>query len=322
MLKLVLMPPLDDRRRNWLPRLRESLPDFEVVAPETESDAKQEVSDADAAYGVVPLDALKTSNKLLWIQSAQAAPPAGYYYMELIDHPVVVCNPRGVFSDHIGQHIMMYVLGLARGLPYFTDAQRNRRWDKAARKHKPVDLSEATVLIVGVGGIGSEAARLCSAFGMSVIGVDGRWEQDPPDYVERHEPDELDSLLPSTDFVIVTTPHTPQTEGMWHKVRFGLMKPTSYFINIGRGMTTRIDDLAEAVETGVIAGCGLDVYEVEPLPEDHKLWTLENAILTPHIAIQDADNVSDRMFDLLVANARRFAKGEDLENVVDKSMWF
>jgi len=322
MLKLVLMPPLDDRRRNWLPRLRESLPDFEVVAPETESDAKQEVSDADAAYGVVPLDALKTSNKLLWIQSAQAAPPAGYYYMELIDHPVVVCNPRGVFSDHIGQHIMMYVLGLARGLPYFTDAQRNRRWDKAARKHKPVDLSEATVLIVGVGGIGSEAARLCSAFGMSVIGVDGRWEQDPPDYVERHEPDELDSLLPSADFVIVTTPHTPQTEGMWHKVRFGLMKPTSYFINIGRGMTTRIDDLAEAVETGVIAGCGLDVYEVEPLPEDHKLWTLENAILTPHIAIQDADNVSDRMFDLLVANARRFAKGEDLENVVDKSMWF
>ena len=227
-----------------------------------------------------------------------------------------------MFSDHIGQHIMMYVLGLARGLPYFTEAQRSRRWDKAARKHAAVDLSDATALIVGVGGIGSEAARLCSAFGMSVIGVDGRWEHDPPDYVERHEPSELDNLLPSADFVIVTTPHTPQTEGMWHKGRFELMRPTGYFINIGRGMTTRIDDLAEAVETGVIAGCGLDVYEVEPLPEDHKLWTLENAILTPHVAIQDADNVSERMFDLLVANARRFAKGEDLKNVVDKSMWF
>jgi phosphoglycerate dehydrogenase-like enzyme len=320
--KLVLMPPLDDRRRTWLPLLKESLPEFVVVAPETDAEAREEMSDADAAYGAVPLETLKTSSKLQWIQSAQAAPPAGYYYKELIDHPVVVCNPRGVFSDHIGQHIMMYVLGLARGLPYALDAQRDHRWDKSARKNEVIDLATATALIVGVGGIGFEAARLCSAFGMKIIGVDARWELDPPDYVERHEPDEVDSLLPMADFVIVTTPHTPQTEGMWNSSKFGLMKGSGYFINIGRGMTTKIDDLAEAVESGVIAGCGLDVYEVEPLPEDHKLWTLENAILTPHVAVQVAGNVTDRMFDLLVENARRFAKGVELKNVVDKSVWF
>jgi phosphoglycerate dehydrogenase-like enzyme len=320
-MKLVLMPPRDDRRMSWLPRLQKDLPDFQVVAPESDTDARKEMTDADGAYGVVPLATLKTANKLRWIQSAQAAPPAGYYYKELIDHPVIVCNPRGVFSDHIGQHIMMYVLGLARGLPYYSTAQREARWDKRVPQYASVDLSAATVLIVGVGGIGSEAARLCDAFGMTVIGVDGRWEQDPPAYVRRHDPEALDSLLPEADFVIVTLPHTPKTEGMWNRSRFERMKQSGYFINIGRGMTTRIDDLAEAVESGTIAGCGLDVYEIEPLPEDHRLWTLENAILTPHVAVQDADNVSERMYDLLVENAQRLARGDALVNVVDKSLW-
>ena len=319
--RLVLMPPFDDRRARWLPRLQEELPEYEVVAPQADADAKEALAYAEAAYGVVPRDTLKTANKLAWIQSAQAAPPAGYYYKELIDHPVVVCNPRGVFSDHIGQHIMMYVLGLARGLPYYLDSQRQAAWDKDAPEKPSLDLSASTALIVGVGGIGTEAARLCSAFGMTVLGVDGRWEEDPPDYVSRHTPEAIDDLLPQADFVLVTVPHTPATEGMWNRERFARMKPSAYFINIGRGMTTRIDDLANAVESGAIAGCGLDVYEIEPLPPDHKLWTLRNAILTPHVAVQDFGSVEERMLDLLIENAHRFARGEDLLNVVDKAAW-
>ncbi|HAA77192.1 TPA: hypothetical protein DCE37_18925 [Candidatus Latescibacteria bacterium] len=172
---------------------------------------------------------------------------------------------------------MMYVLGLSRGLSYYLDVQRKASWDKDARQFDPVDLSRATAFIVGVGGIGSEAARLCHAFGMTVIGVDGRWERDPASYAERHAPDELDALLPSADFVIVTTPHTPQTEGMWNRGLFELMKSSGYFINIGRGMTTRIDDLAEAVEGGTIAGCGLDVYEIEPLPtKSYGRWRMRS----------------------------------------------
>lgn len=320
--KLVLMPPQTNRSREWLPRLQKALPDYTVVAPETDEAAREEMLDADAAYGVVPPETLKTSNKLGWIMSAQAAPPAGYYYRELIDHPCVVTNPRGVFSDHIGQHIMMYVLGLARGLPGYVDAQRSATWDTAAGGYAAVDLAASTALIVGVGGIGTEAARLCNAFGMRTLGVDGRWEADPPDYVTRHEPNALDGLLPEADFVIVTTPHTPQTEGMWHSDRFAKMKPTAFFINIGRGMTTKIDDLAEAVDGGTIAGCGLDVFEIEPLPADHKLWTLKNAILTPHVAVRDAPNVDERRFELFVDNAKRFAAGEPLRNVVDKTVWF
>lgn len=233
----------------------------------------------------------------------------------------MVCNPRGVFNDHIGQHVLMFVLALARGLPSYLHAQRERRWDPDARTRPSIDLASATTLLVGVGGIGHEVARLCAAFGMRVLGVDPRWEYDTPG-VERHDVAELEALLPAADFVIVSTPHTPQTEGMWNARLFGRMKPGSYFINVGRGMTTRLDDLAAAVAGGQIAGCALDVFETEPLPAEHPLWTLPNVILTPHIAVKDAANIDERRFALLLDNARRFVAGQPLRNVVDKAAWY
>jgi phosphoglycerate dehydrogenase-like enzyme len=319
--KLVMMPPQRGERLEWVRRLREALPNYTVVAPETDEEAAREVVDADAVFGRVGPELLPSAKKLRWMQSPAAGPAAGYYYPELVDHPVTVTNLRGVYNDHIAQHILMFVLALARGLPYYVDAQQRGVWDRHARKSKYIDLKAATALIAGVGGIGHETARLCNAFGMRVIGVDPRWEYDPPN-VEKHSPEETDALLPSADFVIVTTPHTPETEGFWTAARFRLMKPTAYFINIGRGMTTKLDDLAEAVENGTIAGCALDVYEIEPLPAGHKLWSLPNVLLTPHVAAQDAEDVSDRQFNVVLENARRFAAGEPLINVVDKAKWF
>jgi phosphoglycerate dehydrogenase-like enzyme len=319
--KFVMMPPQDDQQRQWAKQLQARLPQYQVVAPETDEEARREIADADAAYGWIPPDMLPLAQKLRWLQNPNVGPKPGYYYQELIDHPVVIANPRGVFNDHIGQHIMMYVLALARGLPYYMEAQRQRRWDKDARKSQYIDLAGAVALIAGVGGIGHEAARLCHAFGMRVIGVDPRWEYELP-FIEKHGPDELDSVLPEADFVIVAMPHTPETEGLWNAGRFRLMKKSAYFINVGRGLTTRLDDLVAAIETGQIAGCGLDVFEVEPLPNDHELWTLPNAILTPHIAVKDAENIPARQFEILLDNARRFAAGEPLRNVVNKALWY
>ncbi len=319
--KLVVMPPLDEFKRSFAGRLAAELPQYRVVAPETEDEARRELGDADAAYGWIPPDLLPLAGKLQWLQNPDAGPRPGYFYPALEDHPVVVCNPRGIYNDHISQHIMMFLLALARGLPYYVDAQRQRRWDKDARPGPALDLASATALINGVGGIGQETARLCAAFGMRVIGVDPRWEHDAPS-AERHGPDELDALLPRADIVITTTPHTPDTEGMWNARRFGLMKPTAFFINIGRGMTTKLDDLTDALQRGEIAGCGLDVFEIEPLPSDHPLWTLPNVLLTPHIAVKDAENLPERRYRFLLENARRFAAGEPLRNVVDKATWY
>ena len=122
--------------------------------------------------------------------------------------------------------------------------------------------------------------------------------------------------------MITTVPHTPETEFTFNAARFSLMKNTAYFINIGRGMVCKIDDLADAVESGEIAGAGLDVFEHEPMPSDHKLWGLPNVIMTPHVAVRDAGNIPERRFEIILENARRFVAGDELYNVVDKSRWY
>ncbi|MBV7336150.1 D-2-hydroxyacid dehydrogenase [Chloroflexi bacterium TSY] len=321
MIKFVMMPPQDELKQWFATRLAEAMPAYKVVVPASDEEAKEEIRDADAAFGWIPPDALAVATKLRWLQNPDSGPFVGYFYPELIEHPVVVANPRGIYFDHISHHIMMFVLALARGLPWYIDAQYQRVWDKEARKSPYIDLTAATVLIVGVGGVGHETARLCQQFGMTVLGIDPRPEYDLPN-VAIHPPQALDTLLPQADFVIVTTPHTPETEGMWNADRFARMKNTAYFINIGRGKTMKIDDLTEAIESGQIGGCGLDVYEVEPLPVDHKLWRLPNVLLTPHIAVRDAANLPERRFQVLLENARRFDAGEPLKNTVDKALWY
>ena len=319
--KLVFMPPQDDLRRSFAARLADTLAEYDVAAPETDEEALEAIRDADAAFGWPPPAALAVAEKLQWLHNPDAGPFFGYYYKELTDSSITITNPRGIYFDHISHHILMFVLALARGLPWYMDAQRRRVWDKDARKSPYIDLAGATALINGVGGIGHETARICSMLGMDVIGIEPRPEYPLP-YVEFHTPEEIDALLPRADFLITTVPHTPETEGMFDARRFALMKPSAYFINIGRGMVCKIDDLADAIENGVIAGAGLDVFEQEPLPSDHKLWGLPNALMTPHVAVKDAGNIDERRFEILIGNARAFAAGEELRNVVDKSRWY
>jgi len=164
-------------------------------------------------------------------------------------------------------------------------------------------------------------ARLASAFGMRVIGVDERRAAPPPGVAELHRAAALDELLPRADFVILTVPHTPETEGFMNRARFQRMKKGAFFINIGRGMTTRLDDLVAALEAGEIAGAALDVFEQEPLPADHKLWTMPGVLITPHTA-GHGPYLDERRFDVLSDNCRRFLAGGELRNIVDKSRWF
>ncbi len=320
MLKLVMMPPQDDTRREWAERLAELLPRYRIVAPETEADARREIADADAAYGWVPPELLPLAARVRWLQSPQVGPRPGYYYPELIAHPVVVTNLRGIFNDRIPAHIMAYVLHFARGLYIYVRQQREALW-RPHGEESVVYLPGATALIVGVGNIGAETARLCAAFGMRVVGVDARREDTPEGVAELHRPDALDSLLPQADFVILTIPHTPQTEGLFDAERFARMKRSAFFINIGRGKTTKLDALNEALLSGTIAGAGIDVYEIEPLPKDHPLWTAPNTVLTPHVADRGPDLDPARVA-VIAENARRFAAGEPLVNVVDKANWF
>jgi phosphoglycerate dehydrogenase-like enzyme len=319
--KFVFLPPQTEITRGWAATLAEKAPGFEVVVAETPEEARQQIVDADAAFGALPADVLRQARQLKWLQAPAIAPPAGFYYPELIEHPVVVTNQRGIFNEHIAAHIMAFVLAFARGFQRYIPLQLRHEWAPDRLDTGVVHLPESTALIVGVGGIGGETATKCAAFGMRVIGVDARQHDRPAGVAELCPPDQLDELLPRADFVILTIPHTPETEGLMNAARFSLMKPTAFFINIGRGRTTRLDDLVAALQSGKIAGAGLDVFEQEPLPANHPLWDAPNVLLTPHTA-GFGPYLDDRRLAILLDNSQRFLRGEPLVNVVDKAHWF
>jgi phosphoglycerate dehydrogenase-like enzyme len=318
---LVMLPPQTVRTREWAARLASAVPQMSIRVADDEADAARLVVDAEAAFGTLSPSLLGRAGRLRWLQAPQAAPPAGYYFPELVAHPVLVTNFREIYNDHIGAHIMAFVLAFARGLHCYVPQQLARQWRPAPLDTGVIHLPEATALIVGVGGIGAEAARLAAAFGMRVIGVDARRREAPPGMAELHPAEALDRVLPGADFVILTVPHTPATERFMNRARFRRMKPTAFFINIGRGMTTALGDLVEALGAGEIAGAGLDVFEEEPLPADHPLWTMPGVLITPHTA-GHGPYLDERRFEILLDNCRRFAAGQPLRNAVDKSSWF
>ena len=318
---LLMLPPQSDTTRSWADRLRRDSPDMRIVVAEDAQQAAHTLPEAEAAYGTLPPDLLPLAAKLRWLQAPQAAPPAGFYYPELIAHPAMVTNMREIYNDHIGAHIMAFVLAFARGLHVAIPQQLRGEWRKPPLDTGVVHLPDATMLIVGLGGIGAETARLAAAFGMNVIATDARRTDRPQAVAELHPADALDTLLPRADFVVLTVPHTPATEGFMHHGRFQKMKPTAFFINIGRGKTTKLDDLTAALRSQEIAGAGLDVFEQEPLPSDHPLWRTPNVLITPHTAGY-GPHLDERRFEIIEHNARAFAAGRPLRNVVDKSNWF
>jgi phosphoglycerate dehydrogenase-like enzyme len=177
--------------------------------------------------------------------------------------------------------------------------------------------------IVGLGGIGSEIARRARAFGMTVRAVDRYPERKQG--VEGVDPiegmDRLPNLLAASDFVVIAAPHTPETEGLFDAATLAHLRPTSYLINIGRGAIVVLDDLVSSLRDGRVAGAALDVFEVEPLPASHPLWDFPNVIITPHTAGY-SPAIAARHLDTLRENVGRFSRGESLNNVVDKALWF
>jgi len=320
--KFVFLPPQSDLFAEWIPRLLDSAPGWDITAPETEAEAKLELENADAAFGTMTSDLIACAPNLRWLQAPAAAPDAGYYFDELIAHETKVTNFREIYNDHISVQILTYILSFTKHSHLYRDFQREREWHPLDAPHHEIFLPESTVLIIGIGGIGTETARLCKAIGIKVIGIDARREEKPEWVDDMFGPKSLEDQLPKADFVVLTIPHTPETEGLMDSSKFTLMKDSALFINIGRGMTTKLDDLNTALRSGSIAGAALDVYENEPLPRDHPLWDAPNTILTPHIAAQGGRHLIERRYEIVLENFRNFSAGKPLRNEVDKAVWF
>jgi len=205
-------------------------------------------------------------------------------------------------------------LMLSRKLHYYQEQQDQQRWARTAELS--TDLSGKTLLILGLGGIGTETARRASALGMRVIATRNS-SREGPEFVDKVGlADEMYEFAGEADFVVNALPLTDKTKGLIDSEFFDALRPGAYYISVGRGKTTVTDDLVAALNDGTLAGAGLDVTDPEPLPSDHPLWVAKNVVITPHIAGRNFDSVQ-RTLIIARENLRRYVLGENLLSVVD-----
>lgn len=333
-MKLVIHPPIDEAR---LAQVQQAAGAMQVVNATNLEEALQQVTDAEAFFGKITPQILTQANNLQWVQSPTAS-LEHFLFPELIAHACVVTNMRAIFNDVIADHVFSYILCFARNLHRYLRQQQHAHWApiggesaRASFAQGPghvtgmdqahMHLGDATLGVIGLGGIGMEVARRGNAFGMRVIGVDPQVSEPQPELAAIWQPDNLNELLKQSDFVVIAAPHTPHTERMFQTPQFQHMKRQAYLINIGRGAIVALDDLVTALNDRIIAGAALDVFEVEPLPTDHPLWTMENVLITPHVAACSI-RIAERHLEVLLDNVARFANGQSLRNVANKELWF
>ena len=309
---LLLSPDADP---SWPEKIRAAVPGAVAKIYADPKDALADIETADAAYGTVSPELFARAKKLRWICASRAGLGGAYFYDALVKSDVVVTGMHGSYNEHLSTHAVAFLLAFARRFDHYLP---QRRWQRGPGM---IDLPGQTVLIVGVGGAGSEASKQCAAFGMRVLGIDPRVTQPPPGMADLTTPERLEERLGEADFVIVTTPETPDTLGMFNARLFSRMKRGAYFINIARGRCVVTQDLIAALQSGQLAGAGLDVADPEPLPSDSPLWGMPNVLITPHVAILGTP-YRRKWEAILLENCRRFAAGQPLLNVVDKEKWF
>lgn len=237
-------------------------------------------------------------------------------YTELIQRGVRVTTSAGSTAEPIAQTAIMGLLALARGFPRWLVAQRARQWNPE-RKVLPRDLHTQTAVVVGLGKIGAEIARLARALGLKVIGIrrSPRRPSDPVD--ELHPPAALPGLLARCDWLVIACPLTPATRGLVDAAAIAALPKGARVINVARGEIVNEPAMIEALKSGHLAGAYLDVFATEPLPPDSPLWELPNVLVTPHNSAVAAGN-DERVLEIFLDNLGRWHRGAPLVNEIQE----
>jgi phosphoglycerate dehydrogenase-like enzyme len=261
-------------------------------------------------------EAWAAADALRWVHVAGAGVDR-VLFPDLVESPIVVTNSRGVFDRPMAEYVLALILAFAKDIPAAVRFQQAEEW--AYRETD--DIAGKRAVIVGTGSIGREIARLLRAVGVSVHGV-GRTPRDKdPDFGAVSASAELTGVVVDADYVVVVAPLTDQTEGLIDAAVFEAMPSTSRLINVGRGALVDQAALVDALESGQIAGAGLDVFTKEPLPPGDPLWRHPGVIVSAHMS-GDSVGWDDRIIDLFATNLTRWVAGEPLRNVVDKHLGF
>jgi phosphoglycerate dehydrogenase-like enzyme len=305
---------IEKQVQHLLPTLEQAAPGVKLI--EVSSATASQIAAADATIGVCSPEVLEKATHLQWIQWTAAGVERCVQQPLMHEHHVLVTNVQRTTGPSMAEHVLGMMLALSRHFDYFFRQQQEAHWAREDTTPQLADLDGKTVLVVGLGGIGTEVARRAHALGMRVVATRASGHSGPDFVSYVGLPDELLKLARDADFVVNCTPLTPETTGIFNREFFETLKPGAYFISVGRGRSTVTADLIAALGSGHLAGAGLDVVDPEPLPADSPLWHLPNVIITPHVSAHTAVSQEQRNL-VLVENLRRYAAGEPMLSVVD-----
>jgi phosphoglycerate dehydrogenase-like enzyme len=299
--------------------LRAALPDDRIVAVQGEELGP--ATEADAAFGGFSADRLRAvlagSPKLRWIHTFSAGVDRHVPEMAKYER-VLLTNNSGAYDVPIAEHVIAMIFAAAKRVPEHLAAQSRHEWQREV-PHR--EVRDATLVILGMGSIGTELARLASGVGMRVLGIRRDPTRPAPGVDRVVSPDRFVEVAREADYLAVTAALTPSTRGMVSADVLRALKPTAWVINIARGPIVDETALAAALAEKRIEGAALDVFETEPLPASSPLWSLDNVILTPHIS-NSSPKVRERSLALVTENVRRFKTGEPLLNLVDRTVGY
>jgi len=301
--------------------LREEFSQVEFVNVVSRSDTVAAAADADAIIGFCSKDILESATQVIWVQIFSAGADRCVPLAPIRSGAVTLTNMQKMSSPVLAEHAIAMVLSLARGLVSYAKSMESGAWQRGPEMRERMQaVSGKTMLVVGLGGIGTEVAKRANALGMRVTGT-RRSSREGPDFVAYVGlSGELHELAADADVIVNALPLTPETKGLFDREFFDVAKPGAIFVSIGRGASTVSADLIKALEKGQISGAGLDVTDPEPLPADNALWQMPNVIITPHVA--GSGGTRERHYTLVRENIRRFLAGDALLNVVDASLGY
>jgi phosphoglycerate dehydrogenase-like enzyme len=293
--------------QNLIEQIKEIIPDWSIIVGNDRDIWREHLHDVEIIAGWkkgMEEECLAPQSKLKWLQTWSAGVDS-LPLESLESKNITVTSANGVHAYPISESIFALMLGLTRKIHTYVKNQQEKKWHHSGIK---LEMHEKTIGIIGVGAIGKETAKIAKAFGMKVLGVrhSGRQQE----YVdEMYSTDQVDMVLPNCDYVVVTLPLTKDTKHLFDSKKFDLMKSSAFFINIGRGEIVVEEHLITALQNGIIAGAGLDVFEQEPLSGDSPLWEMENVIITPHTA-GSTEHYNQRVIEnVLIPNLRNYISG-------------
>jgi phosphoglycerate dehydrogenase-like enzyme len=317
---------LEFGKQDWAPRQAEfasAAPHTQVVVVHNMTEALAQAPGTDALIGFNPEICaprlLAAATDLRWIASLAAGVENCLEVPGLRARGLLLTNMRAVDAAVIAEHAIALTLAIAHGLDVFAADTAKAQWSFVHGATTPMQSLEGkTLLVVGLGGIGTEVARRAHGLGMNVVATrDG--ERKGPSFVSHvGAPAELAALARGADVIVSCVPLTPDTKDMFDAKFFALLKPTAIFVNISRGGTMVMADLTRALDERRLAGAGLDVADPEPLPADNPLWRAPHVLITPHISSR-SDLPGEGRWIVARENMRRYASGTSMLNVVDQA---